>query len=73
MKALELLSQINLYIAALEEMTQQLVDLSNYQDKPNYYDTFNAIDYARVATQEKIAALVKELEAHLRSIEGAGA
>lgn len=62
-KALDAIGEIQLYISALAELTQQLVDLSNYPDK---YDQFNAIDYARVATQEKLTTLVKGLENYLR-------
>lgn len=65
-KALETIGEIELYISALAELTQQLVDLSNYPDSPNYYDRFIAIDYARVATQEKLTALVKGFENYLR-------
>lgn len=62
-KALDAIGEIELHISALAELTQQLVDLSNYPDK---YDQFNAIDYARVATQEKLTTLVKGLENYLR-------
>ena len=62
-KALEQIGEIELYLSAVQELTQQLVDLSSYPDK---YDQFNAIDYARVATQEKLNSLVSGLENYLR-------
>jgi hypothetical protein len=65
-KALDAIGEIQLHISALAELTQQLVDLSNYPDSPGYYDKFNAIDYARVATQEKLTTLVNGLENYLR-------
>ena len=61
-KALDTIGEIELYLSALAELTQQLVDLSSYPDK---HDQFNAIDYARVATQEKLNSLVKGLAAYL--------
>ena len=64
--AIEAIGEIQLHISALAELTQQLVDLSNYHDTPGYYNKFNAIDYARVATQEKLSTLVKGLENYLR-------
>ncbi len=68
-KALETVGEIQLYISALTELTQQLVDLSGSPDK---YDLFNAIDCARVATQEKLTALVNGLENYLRCGGGVG-
>lgn len=65
-KALDAIGEIKLHISAVAELTQQLVDLSNYPDSPGYYDRFNAIDYARCATQEKLTTLVNELETYLR-------
>ena len=62
-KALEQIGEIELYLSAVQELTQQLVDLSSYPDK---YDQFNAIDCARVATQEKLNSLVSGLENYLR-------
>lgn len=65
-KTLDAIGEIELHISALAELTQQLVDLSNYPNSPGYYDKFNAIDYARVATQEKLTTLVKGFENYLR-------
>lgn len=62
-KALDTLGEIESHVAALNELTQQLVDLSSYHDK---LDTFNAVDTARVATQEKLASLIKGLSNYLR-------
>lgn len=60
---LDQVAEIKGYIAADRELTQQLVDLSNYPDK---YDRFEAYDYARIATQEKLYSVVIGLEKSLR-------
>lgn len=61
-KTLDAIGEIESYIAAAQELTQQLVDLSSYPDKMTQ---FNAIDAARIATQEKLNSLVKGLAAYL--------
>lgn len=63
MMILDQLDIIATLIAAVEELTQQLVDLSCYPDR---VDQFNAIDAARVATQEKLSKTVERLETGIR-------
>ena len=63
MQILDELDIIMTLISAVEELTQQLVDLSCYPDR---VDQFNAIDAARVATQEKLSLTVARLEAGIR-------
>lgn len=76
MKTLDAMGEIKSYIAAEQELTQQLIDLSNY---PDQIAKFNAIDAARIATQEKLNTLVSGFENYLRyglkveSIEGRAA
>ena len=63
MKVLDAMGEIKSYIAAEQELTQQLIDLSNY---PDQIAKFNAIDTARIATQEKLNTLVSGFENYLR-------
>lgn len=63
MTALDMIGEIESHIEAVQELTQQLVDLSVYPDRQ---DEFNRIDTARLATQEKLNSLVKGFTYYLR-------
>ena len=63
MSALDHIGELELLLEALYELTQQLVDLSNYPDKA---ETFNAIDTARITVEAKVKEQVKNLETYFR-------
>ena len=64
MSALDYIGELELLLEALYELTQQLVDLSAYQDEK---DRFNALDTARTAVEGKLKETVKDFEAFIRS------
>lgn len=63
MEILDQLDIISTLISAVKELTEQLIDLSAYPEKG---ELFNAIEAARVATQEKLSLTVARLEAGIR-------
>lgn len=60
---LDTLGEIKSYIAAEQELTQQLLALSN---PGNQLERFNAIEVALLATQEKLNTVVALFENYLR-------
>lgn len=63
---IEILDQLDIIstlISAVKELTEQLIDLSAYPEKD---ELFNAIEAARVATQEKLSDTVARLETGIR-------
>ena len=63
MNALDTMEEIKSCIAAMQELTQQVIDLSCY---PDQMEKINAIDTARIATQEKLNWLFPRFESYLR-------
>lgn len=63
MSALDRIGELELLLAGLYELTQQLVDLSNY---PGQRDKFNALDAARIAVEGKIKTELEGLEHYVR-------
>jgi len=55
---LDAIADVESLVLSVQELTQQLMDLSPYPDK---LDQSNAIDTARIATQEKLNASLKAL------------
>lgn len=70
MTTLDYIGELELLLEALREVTQQVVDLSNY---PGEKDKENALDIARIAVEEKLKATLKNMEIFVRYGEKEGA
>lgn len=60
---LDALADVENLVLSVQELTQQLMDLSPYPDK---LDQSNAIDTARIATQEKLNSTLLRLQVSVR-------
>ena len=60
---LDALADVENLVLSVQELTQQLMDLSPYPDK---LDQSNAIDTARIATQEKLNHAIELLQISIR-------
>lgn len=59
LRMIDSVGNLKLHVDAVQELTQQLIDLSSC---PDHIDQFNALDTARVATQEKLHIVIQDLE-----------